>query len=162
MRKNPHFAALVVGLTLALAAPAAADPPSALEQANTALDRSSRASRMMLSLLDEARRSRNPRTSQCVDRALSQINSFTQNLEQRRNRLEDALARGDRLEAAHQRRVIQRVYAQVRDRQAAGRACLYGNVPVGHNVTVVEMVVDAEVPQHRDLSADAADRGRRW
>ncbi|MFK7988327.1 MAG: hypothetical protein AB8I08_20065 [Sandaracinaceae bacterium] len=165
MRNTPLLAALTMALTLILASPAAADPPSlrtsSLEQANTALARSSRASRMMLTLLDEARRSGNAQKSQCVDRALSQINSFTQNLEQRRDRLRDAIARGDETEAAHQQRVIRTVYAQVRARQAAGRACLYGDVPVGHNVTVVEMYVDEEVPRHRDLSADAF-RSRRW
>lgn len=164
MRNIPRIAALAVTLTLVSASPAAANPPTspALEQANTALTRSSRAGRMMLTLLDEARRSGNTQKSQCVDRALSQINSFTQNLEQRRNRLEAALTRGDDTEARHQQRVIQTVFAQVRARQAAGRACLYGHVPVGHGVTVVEMIVDEEVPRYRDLSAEAAHRRRQW
>lgn len=156
MRPKTRLAALLftVGFcTLASPFVVSADPPDpAIEEANSALVRAARAGRVMLTLLDETRRSGDTQQSRCVDRALTQINSFTQNLERRRDRLQSALARGDHAYAAHEQRVIRIVEAQVRDRQLAGRACVFGRLPARSGQTVVQMTVDRAVPQHDDLS----------
>jgi len=143
-------AAWTTTLVLCLALPASADPPPAEREANLALIRADREAVRLLRLLDHSRLSRNVAQIRCVDASLSQINSFSRILELRRDRIHAAARRGDQATVAHERRIVRRMYHQLRDIAREGRACVYPSADEGDQ-TVVEVLIDPDI-RHQDLT----------
>jgi hypothetical protein len=143
-------AALLAGLTVAGAAsPARADPPPVREVDRTLVQVDREAVRL-LRLLDESRRAHAVTQIACVDRQLSQLNSFGRVLSLHRDRLVDALERGDAAAATRERQVIRRVTGQLVQIARAGRACVYP--PAGEaDRTVVVVTISPDTPRLADL-----------
>jgi len=137
-------------LVLCLSLPAAANPPPAVREANLALVRADQEAVRLLRLLDQSRLSRNVAQISCVDTSLSQINSFSRILELRRDRIQAASARRDAATVAHERRIVRRIYRQLRDVAREGRACVYPSAG-DDDRTIVEVLIDPRV-RHQDLT----------
>ncbi|MCA9604771.1 MAG: hypothetical protein KC619_04225 [Myxococcales bacterium] len=145
-------AACLVGAGLVGAAPVQADPPPPTREADLALAQVDRDAVRLLRLLDESRRARHLARIACVDRQLSQLNSFGRILLLHRERLVTATQHGDGATAARERAIIRRVTVDVRDITREGLACVYP--PAGQaDHTVVEVTISADTPVERDLAA---------
>jgi hypothetical protein len=156
---------LVLSSLLASPALAAADdaPRSrAVREADGAVRFADRAGRRLLSLLDRARREGDARRVSCVDAKLTQVNSFARLVADRRRRLVAAEARDDAGAAAHERRVIRTLRAQIRTLEEEGRACVFPGADQASGQTVVTVIVDPRVVPADDRLLGDADRRRRW
>lgn len=159
------FLASAVSLLLLAGAPALADAPSrshAVREADGALHVASLAGRRLLGLLDDARRRGDARQVACVDVKLTQVNSFARTLSDRRTRLVRATRRGDEAAARHERRVIGTLHAQVQTLEREGRACVFPGAGEADGRTVVEVLVDGDVPDEDPALLTDAERRRGW
>lgn len=138
--------ATLLGLILATSS-ASADPPARLAEADRALRTAQLESLRLLALLDQSRVREDDRGYACVDLKLAQVNSFSRTLAERRRRLRAATDPGD---IAHERAVIRRLSAQLREAAREGRACLFPEASAGA-YTVVEVIREPDMPR-ADLS----------
>lgn len=162
MLRHPHTLALAAVLGLTLVAPARAEDRSpAAREADGALHFADRAGRRLLGLLDRARSNRSPRQVACVDGKLTQINSFGRTLADRRARLLAAEGRGDAATVRHERRVIRTMHARLRELEREGRACVFPGAAARGSHTVVEVIIDEDVPDvDPSRFGDAGGRSR--
>lgn len=157
---------LVASLAMAVGlAPdaASADPrerAAAVREADTAVHSAELAGQRLLRILDEARLTGRPRLVACVDVKLAQVNSFGRMIQDRRERLQRAVERGDDSAAAHERLVIRNLRAQLARIEREGRTCVHPDAGQS-GTTVVVTVVDADVPDE-DPSLLTEDDRRRW
>ena len=159
-----RLASYLIPLSIAFVATSAhADAPSrASRDAESAVHFADVAGRRLLGLLGDARTGRNPQQVACVDEKLTQVNSFARILQERRQRLLSAEARGDAAAARYESMVIRNLHTQLRQLEREGRACLFPGAEAADGVTIVEVIVDRDVP-NLDLSLDSAEeRRRRW
>ena len=154
---------LLVLTLLGVAAPAAANPPrsAAALEADRAIDAAFLAGRRLLVLLDRTRLSGDQRRASCVDTKLSEVNSFRRMLEERRQRLLDAEARGDADGASHERRVVRTLHLQLRRLEVRGRQCVFPEAGQ-RDQTVVVVTVSPDVPHEDPSLFSEADRQRHW
>lgn len=147
-------AVVLVGAGLVGVAPALADPPPVVREADLALAQVDRDAVRLLRLLDESRRAGHQERITCVDQQLSQLNSFGRILLFHRERLVAAQQRGDGAAVSRERAIIRRVTADVRDISRAGLACVYP--PAGQSDrTVVVVTISADTPVEPNLEAPA-------
>lgn len=156
---------LIPSFVLALVLPAAvasANPSeraAAMREADAAARSAELAGQRLLRVLDEARLSGGQRRVACVDGRLSQVNSFTRMILDRRERLRAAVARGDDAAAAHERSVIRNLRAQLARIEREGRSCVHPEAGDSGS-TVVVTIVDPEVPDEDPSLWN--DGRRRW
>lgn len=148
------LAPALLGAGLAVAAPAHADPPPISQEADLALAQADRDAVRLLRLLDESRRAHHVGRIACVDRQLSQLNSFGRILAFHRERLIAAQQRGDGAAVARERATIRRLTRDLRDINRAGLACVFP--PAGQSDrTIVVVTISPDTPEERELEASA-------
>lgn len=161
-----HRSILTVLLCLAIGlagASAHAHPPTrsrAAQDADRAVHLADRAGRRLLGLLDQSRLAQNRQQVACLDRRLSQVNSFARALESRRLRLADAEQRGDEATVRHEHSVIRTIARQLREVDREGTACVVGPRSTDRR-TIVEVTISRDVP-NEDVSRFGEAARRRW
>jgi hypothetical protein len=159
-----HLFSLGLCFSLGLASQAAhADPPGRgqpARDADRAVELASLASQRLLRLLDETRLSGHPLRTRCVDAKLTQVNSFTRLIIERRERLSAAREQGNETEVAHHRQVIRTLFTQLRRLEREGRSCVHPEPAVASRSTVVTVIVDRGVPREEPWLLTDADRRR--
>lgn len=151
--RGPLLTLALLGAGVVVAAPAHADPPAS-QEADLALAQADRDAVRLLRLLDESRRARHVGRIACVDRQLSQLNSFGRILAFHRERLIAAQQRGDGAAVARERATIRRLTNDLRDINRAGLACVFP--PAGQSDrTVVVVTISPDTPEERELEAPA-------
>lgn len=119
----------------------------ATRAAHEMYERGMRASNRLASMLGEARRDRDRTRMQCLDGALTQVNSHLRTLLQRIERLNLAGQDGDERVALIEMQAIRHVSEALLDAESGVSVCIAGGAPIVRDgLTRVEVIVDPTVP----------------
>lgn len=154
---------LAVALALAPAG-ASADPPArqaAVREADSAARAADLAGQRLLRTLDEARLGGLRERVTCVDGKLSQVNSHTRMILDRRERLRLAVERGDDGAVAHERVVIRNLLRNLVRLEREGRSCVHPEAGASGE-TVVITTIDPDYVPDEDPSHWTERERHRW
>lgn len=130
----------LLALCLAFAGSVRADGPTPLELGQTALTRSTNASRRVARMLDGARRVGDVQRTWCLDDALNRIDSQVRLIAERVERIRRAEEAHDELTATREGRLLGYVLHQLPQTEHLADTC----IGVVANQTTVEAVMPAE------------------
>ncbi|MCZ7684069.1 MAG: hypothetical protein M5U28_36970 [Sandaracinaceae bacterium] len=154
---------LAIALALAPGA-ASADPPNreaAVREADSAARTADLAGQRLLRVLDEVRLGGERQRVTCVDGKLSQVNSHTRMILERRERLRAAAQRGDDGAVAHERLVIRNLVRNLARLEREGRSCVHPEAGASGDTVVITIVDPEEVPDE-DPSLWVEAEHHRW